>query len=101
MQPLHDSLAPISAGGGCDDAYGQGAMAAELGLGLGARVDAAMAREEYELSGQEGLDELLAALGGGSEVVCLTDIRSQAVICKVVLCSIARRAVMAAVAAIW
>jgi hypothetical protein len=43
MQPLHDALAPIS----------------------GAGAHAAMAREEYLLGGQEGLDELLAALGGG------------------------------------
>ena len=48
MQPLHDALAPISGAG----APGGGA-------------DAAMAREEYLLGGQEGLDELLAALGGG------------------------------------
>jgi hypothetical protein len=54
MQPLHDALAPVSGAG----APGAGAPA-------GGGADAAMAREEYLLGGQEGLDELLAALGGG------------------------------------
>jgi len=59
MQPLHDALAPISGAG----APGGGASGGGAPAGGGA--DAAMAREEYLLGGQEGLNELLAALGGG------------------------------------
>lgn len=59
MQPLHDALAPFAPAA---DACSAGMDSLAAGA-----VDVAAAREEYELGGQEGLDELLAALGAGGE----------------------------------
>ncbi|KAK9837268.1 hypothetical protein WJX81_002656 [Elliptochloris bilobata] len=59
MQPLHDALAPV-AENPAEEPYDRTG---------GGDVDPAMAREEYELGGQQGLDELLAALGAGGEAV--------------------------------
>ena len=61
MQPLHDALAPFALAA---DACSQGMDSLAAGA-----VDVAAAREEFELGGQEGLDELLAALGAGGEAV--------------------------------
>ena len=61
MQPLHDALAPFAPAA---DACSAGMDSLAAGA-----ADVTAAREEFTLGGQEGLDELLAALGAGGEAV--------------------------------
>jgi hypothetical protein len=56
MQPVHDSLCGCS--GDAGDAGGH----------VSFKVNPAAALQEFVMNGQEGLDDLLAALDGGSQV---------------------------------